>query len=55
MCRTDHLGFSAASAGGENEVVVNLKNTGSATCSMHGFPGVQLLGADGLGDKGPDA
>ncbi|MFF4928398.1 DUF4232 domain-containing protein [Streptomyces griseofuscus] len=55
MCKTDHLGFSAASAGVENEIVVNLKNTGSATCSMHGFPGVQLLGADGLGDKGPDA
>ncbi|MFE9470506.1 DUF4232 domain-containing protein [Streptomyces griseofuscus] len=55
MCRTEHLGFSAASAGVKNEIVVNLKNTGSATCSMHGFPGVQLLGADGLGDKGPDA
>ncbi|WP_261399371.1 DUF4232 domain-containing protein [Streptomyces misionensis] len=39
----------------KNEIVVNLKNTGSTTCSMHGFPGVQLLGADGLGDKGPDA
>ncbi|RRQ79155.1 DUF4232 domain-containing protein [Streptomyces griseofuscus] len=55
MCKTDHLGFSAASAGVKNEIVVNLKNTGSTTCSMHGFPGVQLLGADGLGDKGPDA
>ncbi|MFF5662891.1 DUF4232 domain-containing protein [Streptomyces griseofuscus] len=55
MCRTEHLGFSAASAGVKNEIVVNLKNTGSATCGMHGFPGVQLLGADGLGDKGPDA
>ncbi|MYR60195.1 DUF4232 domain-containing protein [Streptomyces sp. SID625] len=55
LCKTDHLGFSAASAGVKNEIVVNLKNTGSATCSMHGFPGVQLLGADGLGDKGPDA
>ncbi|MBA9050252.1 MULTISPECIES: DUF4232 domain-containing protein [Streptomyces] len=55
LCKTDHLGFSAASAGVKNEIVVNLKNTGSTTCSMHGFPGVQLLGADGLGDKGPDA
>ncbi|MFB7597074.1 DUF4232 domain-containing protein [Streptomyces sp. NPDC056160] len=55
LCKTDHLGFSAASAGVKNEIVVNLKNTGSATCSMHGFPGVQLLGPDGLGDKGPDA
>ncbi|MFJ8096490.1 DUF4232 domain-containing protein [Streptomyces griseofuscus] len=55
LCKTEHLGFSAASAGVKNEIVVNLKNTGSTTCSMHGFPGVQLLGADGLGDKGPDA
>jgi len=55
MCKTEHLGFSAAPAGVENEIVVNLKNTGSATCRMHGFPGVQLLGADGLGDRGPDA
>ncbi|QLJ02573.1 DUF4232 domain-containing protein [Streptomyces sp. NEAU-sy36] len=54
-CKTAHLGFSAASAGVANEIVVNLKNTGSTTCSMHGFPGVQLLGADGLGDEGPDA
>lgn len=53
--KTAHLGFSAAPAGVKNEIVVNLKNTGSATCSMHGFPGVQLLGADGLADKGPDA
>ena len=55
LCKTEHLAFSAASAGVKNEIVVNLKNTGSATCSMHGFAGVQLLGADGLGDKGPDA
>lgn len=55
MCRTDTLAFSAASAGVRNEIVVNLKNTGSGTCSMHGFPGVQLVGPDGLGDVGPDA
>ncbi|MFD7020387.1 DUF4232 domain-containing protein [Streptomyces sp. NPDC059928] len=55
MCKTEHLAFSAASAGVKNEIVINLKNTGSATCSMHGSPGVQLLGTDGLGDKGPDA
>ncbi|MEV7129143.1 DUF4232 domain-containing protein [Streptomyces sp. NPDC093260] len=54
-CKTEHLGFSAAPAGVKNEIVVNLKNTGSTTCSMHGFPGVQLLGPDGLGDEGPDA
>ncbi|MFJ8395084.1 DUF4232 domain-containing protein [Streptomyces sp. NPDC094144] len=55
MCRTDDLAFSTGSAGVENQVVVNLKNTGSAKCSMHGFPGVQLVGPDGLGDTGPDA
>lgn len=55
MCRTDALGFTAAPAGVTNEIVVNLKNTGSGTCSMHGFPGVQLVGPDGLGDTGPDA
>ncbi|WP_371630031.1 DUF4232 domain-containing protein [Streptomyces sp. NBC_00341] len=55
MCRTDDLAFSAGSAGVKNQVVVNLKNTGSAKCSMHGFPGVQLVGPDGLGDTGPDA
>lgn len=54
-CRTEHLAFSAASAGVKNEIVVNLRNTGSGTCSMHGFPGVQLTGPDGLGDTGPDA
>ncbi|MFG2672614.1 DUF4232 domain-containing protein [Streptomyces sp. NPDC048445] len=55
MCRTDDLAFSTGSAGVKNQVVVNLKNTGSAKCSMHGFPGVQLVGPDGLGDTGPDA
>ncbi|MGN5634842.1 DUF4232 domain-containing protein [Streptomyces sp. AC154] len=55
MCRTDDLAFSTGSTGVKNQVVVNLKNTGSATCSMHGFPGVQLVGPDGLGDTGPDA
>lgn len=54
-CKTDHLGFSAASAMVKNEIVVSLKNNGSGTCSMHGFPGVQLVGPDGLGDTGPDA
>ncbi|MFD4874508.1 DUF4232 domain-containing protein [Streptomyces sp. NPDC058420] len=39
----------------EGEILVNLKDTGSTRCSMHGFPGVQLVGPDGLGDTGPDA
>ncbi|MGW1507550.1 DUF4232 domain-containing protein [Streptomyces mirabilis] len=55
MCKTDHLAPSATATGTKNEIVVNLKNTGSSKCSMHGFPGVQLIGPDGLGDTGPDA
>ncbi|WP_406475130.1 DUF4232 domain-containing protein [Streptomyces sp. NBC_01615] len=55
MCKTDHLAPSATATGTKNEIVVNLKNTGSSACSMHGFPGVQLVGPDGLGDTGPDA
>ncbi|MEV7732291.1 DUF4232 domain-containing protein [Streptomyces sp. NPDC088921] len=55
MCKTDRLAFSASATGTKDEIVVNLKNTGSTKCSMHGFPGVQLVGPDGLGDTGPDA
>jgi len=54
MCKTDKLAFSASATGTRNEIVVSLKNTGSGKCSMHGFPGVQLVGPDGLGDTGPD-
>ncbi|MGW4984667.1 DUF4232 domain-containing protein, partial [Streptomyces mirabilis] len=50
-----HLAFSATASGIKDEIVVNMKNTGSSKCSMHGFPGVQLVGPDGLGDTGPDA
>ncbi|MFF6993212.1 DUF4232 domain-containing protein [Streptomyces sp. NPDC010273] len=46
--------LSGTRSGIEGEIVVNLKNTGSTKCSMHGFPGVQLVGPDGLGDTGPD-
>ncbi|MEW2119008.1 DUF4232 domain-containing protein [Streptomyces sp. NPDC005474] len=54
-CTTDHLSYSVTASGVKDEIVVNMKNTGSRTCSMHGFPGVQLVGPDGLGDTGPDA
>ncbi|WP_405562262.1 DUF4232 domain-containing protein [Streptomyces sp. NBC_01180] len=54
-CDADHLALSATSAGVKNQIVINMKNTGSGTCSMHGFPGVQLIGPDGLGDTGPNA
>lgn len=55
MCRTDNLALSASATEAKNQLVVNLKNTGSGKCSMHGFPGVQLVGPDGLGDTGPEA
>ncbi|MFJ8825236.1 DUF4232 domain-containing protein [Streptomyces sp. NPDC102467] len=55
VCKTDNLAFTAASSGIKNEIVVNMKNNGANTCSMHGFAGVQLIGPDGLGDTGPDA
>ncbi|MEV8529493.1 DUF4232 domain-containing protein [Streptomyces sp. NPDC052000] len=54
-CKADHLTLSATASGTKDEIVVNMKNTGSSKCSMHGFPGVQLVGPDGLGDNGPDA
>lgn len=54
-CKVPHLAFSATASGIKDEIVVNMKNTGSSKCSMHGFPGVQLVGPDGLGDTGPDA
>ncbi|MER7645478.1 DUF4232 domain-containing protein [Streptomyces sp. NPDC126522] len=47
--------LSGTRSGIEGEIVVNLKNTGSTKCSMHGFPGVQLEGPGNLGDTGPDA
>ncbi|MFD8001799.1 DUF4232 domain-containing protein [Streptomyces mirabilis] len=55
LCKTDHLALSASATGVKDQIVVNLKNTGSGKCSMRGFPGVQLVGPDGLGDTGPDA
>lgn len=46
-CRTANLSFSSSGGMGEGEVLINLKNTGSTSCSMHGFPGVDLKGRDG--------
>jgi hypothetical protein len=31
----------------EGEFLINLRNEGSASCSMHGFPGLDLKGKDG--------
>ncbi|MEU6172053.1 DUF4232 domain-containing protein [Streptantibioticus parmotrematis] len=46
-CRTSNLSFSSSGGMAEGEVLVNLKNVGSTTCSLHGFPGVDLKGHDG--------
>lgn len=40
-CSTANLSFSS-SGGADGEMLINLKNVGSTTCSMHGFPGVDL-------------
>ncbi len=49
MCTTAHLGFGIGPDSGPQAVgdttaaeVVKLTNNGSASCSMHGFPGVDL-------------
>ncbi|MFE9613802.1 DUF4232 domain-containing protein [Streptomyces sp. NPDC006012] len=46
-CQTSQLGFSVSGGMAEGTVIVKLKNTGSATCALQGFPGVDLKGKDG--------
>jgi hypothetical protein len=46
-CKTANLSFSVSGGMGEGELLINLKNTGSTACSMHGFPGVDLKGRAG--------
>lgn len=46
-CRTSQLAFSTSGGMAEGELIVNLKNTGSATCFLKGFPGVDLKSKDG--------
>jgi hypothetical protein len=41
-CQTANLSFSHSYGMGEGEVLINLKNIGAGTCTMHGFPGVDL-------------
>lgn len=49
-CRTANLTISAHHGiSGEGQMVVDMVNSGSTTCTMHGFPGVDLQGA---GDSG---
>ncbi|WP_308439121.1 DUF4232 domain-containing protein [Streptomyces sulfonofaciens] len=46
-CRTANLSFTTSGGMAEGELIVNLKNTGSGPCTMHGFPSVDLKGRDG--------
>ncbi|MDH6110644.1 hypothetical protein P3T36_003013 [Kitasatospora sp. MAP12-15] len=41
-CHTVNLSFSSSGGMAQGEVLINLKNVGSTTCSLHGFPGVDL-------------
>lgn len=50
-CKTSNLTVSAQHGiSGEGQEVVSFKNSGSATCTMHGYAGVDLKGAN----DGPD-
>jgi hypothetical protein len=46
-CETAHLAFTSSHGMAEGEWLINLKNTGTHTCTMHGFPGADLKGGDG--------
>ncbi|MEV6295485.1 DUF4232 domain-containing protein [Streptomyces sp. NPDC051896] len=46
-CTTSQLAFSTSGGMAEGTLIVNLKNTGSATCSLKGFPGADLKSKDG--------
>ncbi|MGN5378078.1 DUF4232 domain-containing protein [Streptomyces lasalocidi] len=46
-CKTSQLAFSTSGGMAEGELIVNLKNTGSATCALKGFPGADLKSKDG--------
>ena len=46
-CRTANLSFRTAHGMGEGQLVIHMKNIGTNSCSMQGFPGVDLKGKDG--------
>lgn len=46
-CKTSQLAFSSSHGMGEGTLIVNLKNTGSAACTLQGFPGVDLKSKNG--------
>ncbi|MFD7501589.1 DUF4232 domain-containing protein [Streptomyces sp. NPDC059850] len=46
-CKTSQLGFRTSHGMGEGILNISLKNNGSATCTLQGFPGADLKGKDG--------
>ncbi|OIJ65600.1 DUF4232 domain-containing protein [Streptomyces mangrovisoli] len=46
-CTTSRLAFSSAAGPAQGTLVVTLKNTGTAACTLKGFPGVDLQSKDG--------
>lgn len=46
-CVTKDLVISTSGGMGEGEILINFKNTGGHTCTLHGFPGVDLNTDDG--------
>ncbi|ASQ95901.1 DUF4232 domain-containing protein [Streptomyces sp. 11-1-2] len=46
-CATSQLAFRSTHGMGEGTLIVDLKNTGSATCTLQGFPGVDLKSKNG--------
>lgn len=46
-CTTSGLDFSTSGGMGEGTLLVNLRNNGSVSCTLQGFPGVDLAGKDG--------
>lgn len=48
-CKTADLGFSTTHGMGEGTLTVRLKNNGGDTCSLKGFPGVDLRSQDASG------
>ncbi|MFI7241579.1 DUF4232 domain-containing protein [Streptomyces qinglanensis] len=46
-CKTSGLAFSTSPGMAQGTLLVNLENTTATTCTMHGFPGVDLQSAAG--------
>ncbi|WP_369205057.1 DUF4232 domain-containing protein [Streptomyces sp. PU-14G] len=46
-CKTSGLAFSSSHGMGEGTLLVNMRNIGSAPCTLHGFPGVDLQTREG--------